>query len=126
MTKPYAYDSGNDTINNLAERAWWQVRDECPKAGKARGEFQTRWAHIICDQLQDQGYKVNPDRVRQRILKVENRERKPITIDRDALDRVIDKDLTGGYGLVVRDVLTHLGLSAYLPQEESLPQGFVS
>jgi hypothetical protein len=92
------------SLNNKIEVAWRQAREAQPVARKDRREFQTRFCHLIADQL---GTSV--ERVRQRVIKIERIEAKPIVIDPALLDAVLDDPTPA-----VRATLVDLGLGRYL------------
>jgi hypothetical protein len=60
------------TLNEKIEEAWMKIREgRHGLAGKERREFDVRFMHIIADQ-----FDTTLDRVRERIVKIEKRERK--------------------------------------------------
>lgn len=60
---------GEGTLNNKVEKAWMAIREQQPHGATQRRQFQTRFIHVIADEL---GTTV--ERVRQRVLKIERRE----------------------------------------------------
>jgi hypothetical protein len=100
---------GEGSLNNKIEVAWMEARKAQPLAGRDKREFQTRFIHYTADHLG-----TSLDRVRERVIKIERRESKPIVIDRDLLDRVVDDPTPA-----VRATLVDLGLGRYLSQETS-------